>query len=89
MCCLFGGLEWTKTAFNCYCKGHRQYIDNNLCVFSQVIAGKAFQGGQLAPHMLTTAQGNKVLQATQPGKFNLLFPYLLLALPLVFATTYT
>lgn len=33
----------------------------------QVIT-KPFQGNQLAPHMLTTAQGKQVLQGSQAGE---------------------
>lgn len=40
-----------------------------IFLFFQVIAaGKAFPGSQLAPHMLTTAQGKQVLQAGQTCK---------------------
>lgn len=35
-----------------------------------ITAGKPFQGNQLAPHMLTTAQGKQVLQANQSGNAN-------------------
>lgn len=33
------------------------------------VIAKPFQGNQLAPHMLTTAQGKQVLQGSQAGTF--------------------
>lgn len=36
-----------------------------------ITAGKPFQGNQLQPHMLTTAQGKQVLQASQGGKYSM------------------
>lgn len=35
-----------------------------------ITANKPFQGGQIAPHMLTTAQGKQVLAASSANGFN-------------------
>lgn len=52
-------------------------IHINACVFCKIklyqdavvfkVITKPFQGNQLAPHMLTTAQGKQVLQGSQAG----------------------